>query len=130
MNFARPFSRLTSPFQKLWRGQQSLPTAYWLFLFLGTILTPVAALIVAKPFSLIHEPQLTFPFTFAVMVVYPIFASVGVWRSADSYLVSSSTPYAARPFCAIAAKIGAGVIVWNQVVNPMTGEVIRFLAAN
>ncbi len=124
------FSRLASPFRKLWRGQQSLPKAYWLFLFVGSILTPVAALIIAEPFRLIHQPQLTFPFTFAVMVSYPLFASVGVWRSANSYLLNSPTTYAARAFCAIAAKILSGVIVLNQVANPMTGEVIRRLAAN
>jgi hypothetical protein len=95
---------LTSPFAKLWWGQYSLPKALWLFFIVGTFLAPIVAMVIYIPFSLAGMPQTRQPLAVIAMVAYPVFAAVGVWRSANGH------PFQRWPLAAAAAKIG--VCVW------------------
>lgn len=94
---------LTSPFAKLWRGEYSLPKAFWAFFIFGTVVAPVIAMIVAIPFQLAGMPQAAPPLFFIAMIVYPVFAAVGVWRSANA------RPFQRWPVAAAAAKIGVSI---------------------
>lgn len=97
-------STLTRPFLKLWQGQYTLPVSFWAFLILGTILAPVVAMIIDIPFYFAGMPQVLGPLSVFAMVVYPAFAAVGVWRSANA------RPFQRWPVAAAAAKIG--VFFW------------------
>jgi hypothetical protein len=91
---------LISPFAKLWCGQYSLAKAFWLFFILGAFLAPIAAMVIYIPFSLAGMPQTRQPLAVLAMVAYPVFAAVGVWRSANAH------PFQQWPVAAAAAKIG------------------------
>jgi hypothetical protein len=105
---------LTSPFAKLWSGRYSLPKAFWLCFIVGTFLAPIAAMVIYVPFALAGMPQVKQPLAVVAMVVYPVFAAVGVWRSANA------RPFQRWPVAAAAAKLG--VIVWlTAVASRVTG---------
>lgn len=92
------------PFLKFWQGQYTLPVAFWVFLIPGTILAPLVAMIVDIPFYFSGMPQVLGPLSVFAMIVYPAFAGVGVWRSANA------RPFQRWPVAAAAAKIG--VCLW------------------
>jgi hypothetical protein len=105
---------LTSPFAKLWSGQYSLPKAFWLFFIAGTFLVPIGAMVIYVPLALAGMPQVKQPLAVISMVVYPLFAAVGVWRSANA------RPFQRWPVAAAAAKFG--VIVWLlTIASRVTG---------
>jgi hypothetical protein len=79
---------LTSPFAKLWRGQYSLPP-----FITGTFLASIIAMVVYTPFYFAGMPQTRQPLAVIAMIVYPIFAAVGVWRP---------------PFSAMGCRCGSG----------------------
>lgn len=94
---------LTSPFAKLWRGQYSLPVAFWKFFILGIFLAQFIAGLIGILFYFVGMPQVTQPLFNIATVVYPIFAAVGVWRSANA------RPFQRWPLAAAAAKFGVCV---------------------
>jgi hypothetical protein len=122
-------SRITGPFEKLWRGNYSLPVAFWAWFILGSFLAPFVAMIVSVPFylaevPLAEMPQLKLPLFVVAMIVYPIFAAVGVWRSANA------RPFEKWPVAAAAAKIG--VCFWllgsaSRVTGMGFMDVVRLL---
>lgn len=119
-------SRITGPFEKLWAGKYSLPVAFWAWFILGSILAPIVAMIVGIPFYLAGLPQVMRPLFVIAMIVYPIFAAVGVWRSANA------RPFQKWPVAAAAAKIG--VCFWLLgIASRVTGlgfmDVVRLLGA-
>jgi hypothetical protein len=118
---------LTSPFAKLWSGQYSLPKAFWLFFIAGTFLAPIAAVVIYVPFALAGMRQVRQPLAVVAMIVYPVFAAVGVWRSANA------RPFLRWPVAAAAAKFG--VIVWlTTIASHLTGmgliDVMRLAGYN
>lgn len=96
---------LISPFAKLWAGQYSLSKAFWLFFIVGTVLAPIIAMIIYIPFALAGMPQVKQPLAILAMVAYPVFAAVGVWRSANA------RPFQRWPVAAAAAKICVFVLL-------------------
>lgn len=124
------FTKLASPFSKLWRGQQPLAKAFWLFFGLGGTLTPLAALAVAEPFRWLRRPELASPFVFAVLIGYPIFATIGLWRSADEYLAHSATNYVTRAFYVAAAKVGSCFVLLGLMTRPTLANLIHVLSRN
>ncbi len=91
---------LSRPFVKLWRGQYTLPVAFWLFFILGTFLAPIVIMMAYIPFYFAGMPQIRPPLSVLAMIIYPIFAAVGVWRSANA------RPFQRWPVAAAIAKIG------------------------
>ena len=105
---------LIRPFAKLWAGQYSLPKAFWLFFIAGTVLAPIIAMIIYIPFALAGMPQIRQPLSVLAMVAYPVFAAVGVWRSANA------RPFQRWPVAAAAAKIGICVVLLG-IASRVTG---------
>ena len=99
---------LTGTFEKIWRGQHSLPKAFFGFFLLGSmVLAPLAAMIIAVPFVLIDQGQGARAVFFIALIVYPLFSAVGVWRSANVYLLSGANV----PFLRYSYVFGAKIIV-------------------
>ena len=73
---------------KLWRGQYSLPKAFWGFYILGQIACFVLLAIILLISYRSHLGTLGFIFGFLIVSGYWINAAVGVRRSASSYLAS------------------------------------------
>jgi hypothetical protein len=94
---------LAAPFVELWQGDESLPKAFWLFFVVGSILAPLAAGFIYIPFGLAGMQPIRQPLAVFGMIVYPLFAAVGVWRSANA------RPFRKWPIAAAAAKFGVGV---------------------
>lgn len=94
-------STLADPFQKLWRGQQSLPKAFWLFFIIGDVIARITLAVLLIAFDLRQEALLLIVIA---TIIYPAFAAVGVWRSADVYLFKSPKVYALRAFYVFGAK--------------------------
>jgi hypothetical protein len=115
------FSKMTGPFRKLWRGEQSLPKAFWLyFILIGILLAPFIAMVCAVPFVLLDQPQAAWPVFFATLFVYPVFAAVGVWRSANVYLFKSPKVYAVKVIYVVGTKIAVCIILL-KIVQRLTG---------
>jgi hypothetical protein len=68
--------------------------------YLGTLLAPIIIMIIYIPFALAGIPQVKQPLAVLAMVAYPVFAAVGVWRSANA------RPFERWAVAAAAAKIG------------------------
>jgi hypothetical protein len=96
----RALALVLGPFVRLWRGQQSLPKAFWLYFVLGSYAATMLAVILAIPFVILEQPRAGLPLMVIVRVGYPIFAAIGVWRSAKN------RPFRRWPVAAAAAKIG------------------------
>lgn len=118
---------LTAPFQKLWSGKYTLPVAFWLWLVLGSFLAPFVAMITYAPFYFAGMPEAKLPLFITVMVGYPVFATVGVWRSANA------RPFRKWPVAAAAAKVGACLWLFT-IVSRVTGlrfrDVVRLLGGS
>jgi hypothetical protein len=91
---------VASPFEKLWRGRYSLPVAFWVWFVIGTILSPAPVMLLSIPLYYAGMPQAVRPLLVISTVGYPIFAAVGVWRSANA------RPFQRWPVAAAGAKIG------------------------
>jgi hypothetical protein len=119
---------------KLWRGEYSLPVAFWRFYCGGQLacaLLYVFAFVAGR--LLFHHTLIIDPIRIISIVCYVLFsiyvvvASVGVWRSADPYWKSSD---GMRRFWAGAARVI--IIIWianvarglivGAVVLSMTGD--------
>jgi hypothetical protein len=101
-------------FGRFWRGEYSLPRSFWGFYVLGYLAAFLVLTLAAIPFFLLH----LHPFGRILQIgyfVYPLWAGIGVWRSAKAYPFTG----AAR-FWAWAAQ---GVVL-------VFGLVILFNAAN
>jgi len=104
-------------FGKLWRGGYSLPVAFWAFYCGGLLACIMVSLIIltASRFvfylSLAVDPT---PIAVAICALLPtayvLFASVGVWRSAEPYWTS---PVGTRRFWAGAARVVTIIFVVN-----------------
>jgi hypothetical protein len=100
--------------RKLWRGEYTLPVAFWGF-YCGGLLTGVlVSLLMFIADRLVFYADLVVdPIPIASIVwdvlfwAYLVVASVAVWRSADPYWVS---PIGMRRFWAGAARVF--VVVW------------------
>jgi len=95
---------LAAPFVRLWQGQQSLPKAFWLFFIVGSFLAPLTAMVIYISFALAGMQPIRQPLAVFAMIVYPLFAAVGVWRSANA------RQFQKWPIAAAAAKFA--VFVW------------------
>jgi hypothetical protein len=119
-------SGITGPFEKLWAGKYSLSVAFWAWFILGSILAPFVAMIVDVPFYLAGIPQVRWSLFMIAMIVYPIFAAVGVWRSANA------RPFQKRPVAAAAAKLGVCFLLLG-IASRVTGvgfmDVVRLFGA-
>jgi hypothetical protein len=93
------FLQLTVPFERLWRGQQPLPRALWLYFFIGSCVAPLVGGILYVPFAMLDMPTARIVLTLLAWVGYPIFAAVGVWRSANA------RPFDRWPLAAAGAKL-------------------------
>lgn len=120
------------PFARLWRGEQPLARAFWGYFVLGSFLALIAGLVVAVPLLLLGIREATTPIILLVRIAYPIFAGVGVWRSANAYLFESPKVYALKAVTVLGAKLT--VLVWvGEVAVRATGitthDVIAYLSA-
>jgi hypothetical protein len=99
--------RLFDALRRLWRGQQPLWKAFWLFFALGSVLILVLALAVYGSIATLLQkmgfgdsafvPALVL--TLVTALSYDIFAAVGAWRSASW---SSVWGVLARPYIVLA----------------------------
>jgi hypothetical protein len=87
---------------KLWRGDYSLPITYWVFGVIGNVGLSI-------PMNLISPDSNTLAFysLLALVFIYSILVSVGIWRSATKYRGLSLWKYLAK-FVAILSFISIG----------------------
>lgn len=71
--------------QRLWRGEQPLARAFWLYFVLGWIGFIILAMILHTGFFYAGIRPAGFIIMAAAYLAYPLFAGVGVWRSASAY---------------------------------------------
>lgn len=104
--------------RKLWRGKYSLPQAFWIF-YVGL---SSLSIVVAMPILAISMNVSDRLYSFAyeaiaiIRIILLIWTSVGVWRSARSYVaspvrISQIWGYVAR----VTVVYWAGRVVWNNV---------------
>jgi hypothetical protein len=108
-------------FGKLWRGEYTLPVAFWGFYCGGLLACILVSLIIFAASRFVFYVSLAFdPTPIAVAIsallptAYALFASVGVWRSAEPYWTS---PVGMSRFWAGAAR----VVIIISIVNIARG---------
>jgi hypothetical protein len=75
-------------FRKLWRGEYSLPLALWGFYCAGLFAAFLISGFILAGSRLVDARPLGFIVGFALLCLYWLVATVGVWRSARRYWVS------------------------------------------
>ena len=92
--------------KKLWRGEQPLGRAFWVYfvlIWVGSMILEVAVHGVLQSFGSM-SPGL--PLLVVVNFLYPFFAAIGVWKSANAYEKPDFYPTAAKvSVCVILAPI-------------------------
>jgi hypothetical protein len=127
---------VTTPFAKLWQGRYPLPVAFWLWFIVGWFAAPFIVVILSIPLYFAGIIPLYHPgmqpqevngafITFYILAnAYPLFAAVGVWRSANA------RPFRRWPVAAAAAKIVVCVALL-ALASRVTGlgllDVLRFV---
>ena len=87
---------MRSNLEKLWRGEQPLGRAFWLYFLAGWIgLLFLAMIVHVALFSIGLRPIGLFIFA-AAYLAYPVFAGIGVWKSANVYEYHGFYPIAAK----------------------------------
>lgn len=69
----------------LWRGDEPLPTAFWNWAVIGGILVNVVTSALFLTLMMHSRPTLALLIGYGVSLPYNLFATVGVWRSADRF---------------------------------------------
>jgi hypothetical protein len=118
-------------FRKLWWGKYSLPVAFWLFYCLGIFACLILAGTILFSSRSINARPVALIFGFALIWVYGLTASVGVWRSAAPYWTSPiwmQRIWAAAARIVVAAGIAKVVLGWINggavvLVQLMTGDI-------
>ncbi len=117
-------SRIIDGFIKLWRGEQPLGRAFWIYFILIWIGSMIIEVVLHKvlfyfgfaPFGLL--PLLV------LNLLYPFLAATGVWRSANAHEGTAFYPLAAK----VAVCIILAPTVW-YLVNDGLPAVAQFLAS-
>ena len=113
-------------FRKLWRGEYTLPVAFWGFFCGGLIAWILVFFLVFAAGRFVFYLTLGADPTSLALIVcsvvfhaYLIMASVGVWRSAEPYWTSASGRFWAGAARVVVAMWMANVVVWS--VNIVRG---------
>ena len=99
----------------MWRGEQPLARAFWLYFLVAWFGCVFVAMLLHVGFSLVGVRPIGLVVLVAAYFVYPLFAAIGVWRSAGAY------PY--HGFYRIAAKavvvlvVGWIVLAWSTAAR-------------
>ena len=89
-------TRIIDGFKELWRGEQPLGRAFWVYFVMWWIGIFFLSFFVAAFFALIGLRPLV-PVIGAMSVLgYPLFAGIGVWRSANAYELHGFYPFLAK----------------------------------
>ena len=117
-------TRTINGLKKLWQGEQPLGRAFWVYFIMGWIgMVVLAALAHLVLFSIGLRP-LGLPLLVAAYLIYPFFAAIGVWRSANAYELHGFYPFLAKgAVCVVLAPI-----VWN-LMNGGLVAVAQFLVS-
>lgn len=70
---------------RFWRGDEPLPTAFWNWAVTGGILVNVATSGLFLVLIMQNQAILALLVGYGMSIPYNVFATVGVWRSADRY---------------------------------------------
>lgn len=70
---------------RVWRGELSLETAFWLWAVLGGVIVNVATSLLFLLLLAMERPILAVLFGYGLSLPYNLVALVGVWRSAARY---------------------------------------------
>jgi hypothetical protein len=79
-------SAFEESFRRLWRGEQPLWKAFWLYLFLGSLVAAALALLVVFLMGSTFGDagyRLAMFLALPALVFYNLFAGIGAWRSAS-----------------------------------------------
>jgi hypothetical protein len=105
----------------IWRGEKDLASTIWIFGVIGTIVIYALFFIVMVSLNYLLparmiDPMITFIFIIIqiILVAYPIFIAVSIWRSADKH--------ARKGAWALLAKAAAIVIVGYALSNRPTAN--------
>ena len=121
-------SRIIDGFKEFWRGEQPLSHAFWIYFvmwWIGVVILAVLAHLVL--FSIGLRP-LGLPLLVAAYLIYPFFAAVGVWRSANAYKSDGAFPGVAPTLAKVAICVVLVPIVWNLMNGGLLG-VAQFLVS-
>ena len=75
-------------FGKLWRGEYTLPVAFWGFYCAGLFAAFFLSGILLILSDVVDGRRIAFGIGFVLICIYGLAATVGVWRSARPYWVS------------------------------------------
>ena len=113
---AEELRSLMNAFNRLWRGQYSLPKTFFGFYVFGINLWIVFVAVGLKILELLHLDAAFDIFSFVSFGSYFLIATVGVWRSAALPIQRGSIfwPMLARALvCFMAVLWYSGVVLWG-----------------
>jgi hypothetical protein len=107
----RFFLRAEQKIRTLWRGDYSLPKMFWRYYVLGYLTVGIITILAGMLLSAVDLRPLGTALVLFWIIVYPLFVSVGVWRSADKSGTHWFYKLAAKLVVIAVVAIGVGRIV-------------------
>ncbi len=120
-------TRTINGLKKLWRGEQPLGRAFWVYFVIGWIGFIVLSFLVGLALLVIGIRPLAVVVTAFSMLVYPVFAGIGVWRSANAHRSDGAFPNVAPALAKLAVLAVVVPMTWNFLNGGFEGLILDFM---
>jgi hypothetical protein len=114
---------MSSSLKKLWLGDCSLPTAFWLHFYAGSaVVSFVGIMLFALPLKALHQLGLGWMLSIGLVTAYWAVAAIGVWRSAGTYGGRRIWAVLARVIACLQVLTGIRLLLWGGIML-LTGQI-------
>ena len=120
-------TRTVEGLKKLWRGEQPLGRAFWVYFVIGWIGFIFLSVLVGQVFLVAGVRPLAVVVTALSSLVYPVFAGIGVWRSANAYRSDGAFPTVAPALAEIAILLALVPMAWNFLNGGFENLILNFM---
>ena len=109
--------------KKLWRGEQPLGRAFWVYFVVGQIGFVILSILVAMGLLVVGLRPIGILSVVFATFVYPVFAGIGVWRSANAYELHGFYPFLAKAVVLIVLVS----MLWNLLNGGFENLILAFM---
>lgn len=120
-------TRTINGMKKLWQGEQPLGRAFWVYFVMGWIGFVLLSIIPGLAFLVVGIRPLMVVVTAFSMLVYPVFAAIGVWRSANTYRSDGAFPTVAPALAKLVVLVALVPMGWNFLNGGLENLILNFM---
>ena len=120
-------TRIIDGFRELWRGEQPLSHAFWIYFVMWWIGLFFLSFFVAVGFAVLGLRPLGILANALAVVAYPFFAGIGVWRSANAYRSDGAFPTVAPALAKLVVLVVLVPMAWTFLDGGFEHYIIAFM---